>query len=71
MSGGIWAPRFSIFPIERDNSDVRHHLARCRRRSKVTSRARHGVDGALELLHHLRQPEDFLPLRDSFLSVFG
>jgi insertion element IS1 protein InsB len=35
------------FPIEQDNSEVRHHLARFRRRSKVTSRARHMVDGAL------------------------
>jgi insertion element IS1 protein InsB len=59
------------FPIEQDNSDVRHHLARFRRRSKVTSRARHMVDGALRLLCHLRQPENFLPLRNSFLSAFG
>src|SRR3954466_14059695 len=35
------------FPIEQDNSDVRHHLARFRRRSKRTSRARHMADGAL------------------------
>src|SRR5215218_8561002 len=59
------------FPIEQDNGDVRHHLARFRRRSKVTSRARHMVEGALKLLCHLRQPENFLPLRNSFLSVFG
>src|SRR4051812_9803829 len=59
------------FPIEQDNSDIRHHLARFRRRSKVTSRARHMVDGALRLLCHLRRPENFLPLRDSFLSIFG
>ena len=59
------------FPIEQDNSDVRHHLARFRRRSKVTSRARHMVDGALRLLCHLRQPENFLPMRDSFLSIFA
>ena len=59
------------FPIEQDNSEVRHHLARFRRRSKVTSRARHMVDGALRLLCHLRQPENFLPMRDSFLSIFG
>src|SRR3954469_14364547 len=59
------------FPIEQDNGDVRHHLARFRRRSKVTSRARHMVDGALKLLCHLRRPENFLPLRDSFLSIFG
>ena len=59
------------FPIEQDDGDVRHHLARFRRRSKVTSRARHMVDGALKLLCHLRQPESFLPLRNSFLSAFG
>jgi insertion element IS1 protein InsB len=59
------------FGIEQDNGDVRHHLARFRRRSKVTSRARHMVDGALRLLCHLRQPENFLPLRNSFLSIFG
>src|SRR4051794_16521362 len=59
------------FPIEQDNSNIRHHLARFRRRSKVTSRARHMVEGALRLLCHLRQPENFLPMRDSFLSVFG
>ena len=59
------------FGIERDNGDARHHLARFRRRSKVTSRARHMVDGALRLPCHLRQPENFLPMRDSFLSIFG
>ena len=59
------------FPIEQDNSDVRHHLARFRRRSKVTSRARHMVDGALRLLCHLRQPANFLQCRDNFLSIFG
>jgi insertion element IS1 protein InsB len=59
------------FPIEQDNSDVRHHLARFRRRSKVTSRARHMVDGALRLLCHLRRPGNFPPPRNSFLSIFG
>ena len=59
------------FPIEQDNSEVRHHLARFRRRSKVTSRARRMVDGALRLLCHLRRPENFLPMRDSFLSIFS
>jgi insertion element IS1 protein InsB len=59
------------FSIEQDNGDVRHHLARFRRRSKVTSRARHMVDGALRLLCHLRQPENFLPLRHHFLSILS
>jgi IS1 family transposase len=59
------------FPIEQDDGDVRHHLARFRRRPKVTSRARHMVGGALRPLCHLRRPEDLLPLRGSFLSIFG
>ena len=59
------------FPIEQDNSETRHHLARFRRRSKVTSRAQHMVDGALKLLCHLRQPANFLSYRDNFLSIFG
>src|SRR4051794_23263417 len=59
------------FPIEQDNSNIRHYLARFRRRSKVTSRARHMVDGALRLLHHLMQPGNFLLYRNSFLSIFN
>jgi insertion element IS1 protein InsB len=69
--GQLFTGKDLTFPIEQDNSDVRHHLARFRRRSKVTSRARHMVDGALRLLCHLRRPENFLPMRNSFLSIFG
>ena len=69
--GQLFTGKDLTFGIEQDNSDVRHHLARFRRRSKVTSRVRHMVDGALRLLCHLRQPENFLPMRDSFLSLFG
>ena len=59
------------FPIEQDNSNIRHYLARFRRRSKVTSRAAHMVDSSLRLLHHLMQPENFLAYRDTFLSIFA
>src|SRR5204862_1945252 len=59
------------FPIEQDNSNIRHYLARFRRRSKVTSRARHMVDSSLRLLHHLMQPENFLLHRGQFLSIFA
>ena len=59
------------FPIEQDNSNIRHYLARFRRRSKVTSRARHMVNSSLRLLHHLMQPENFLLHRDQFLSIFA
>ena len=51
------------FPIEQDNSNIRHHLARFRRRSKVTSRARHMVDGALRLLRHLRRSRKLPAMR--------
>jgi insertion element IS1 protein InsB len=59
------------FPIEQDNSNVRHYLARFRRRTKVTSRALHMVDSSLRLLHHLRRPETFLAYRDTFLSILS
>ena len=58
------------FPIEQDNSNIRHYLARFRRRSKVTSRAEHMVDSSLRLLHHLMRPENFFAYRDCFLSIF-
>jgi insertion element IS1 protein InsB len=69
--GQLFTGKDLTFGIEQDNSDTRHHLARFRRRSKVTSRARHMVEGALKLLHYLRQPENFLPYRNQFLSIFG
>ena len=69
--GQLFTGKDLTFPIEQANSDVRHHLARFPRRPKVTSRARHMVDGALRLLCHLRRPENFLPMRDNFLSIFG
>src|SRR3954465_8485299 len=77
--GQLFTGKDLTFPIEQDNSDVRHPLARFRPpstpgrsppRSKAPPRARHMVDGALKLLCHLRRPENFLPLRDSFLSIF-
>ena len=40
------------FPIEQDNSNVRHCLAHFRHRTKVVSRYRTMVDLSLRLLHH-------------------
>src|SRR4051794_23560789 len=57
------------FPIEQDDSDIRHHLARFRRRSKVTSRARHMVDGALRLPAATRQLLIYLRLSVSLHIV--
>ena len=39
-------------PIERDNSDIRHFLARFRRRTKVVSKCPRMVDLSLRLYHH-------------------
>ena len=44
------------FPIEQDNSSVRHDPARFRRRTKVVSKCRTMVDLSLRLLHHLQDP---------------
>jgi insertion element IS1 protein InsB len=47
------------FGIEQDNSNIRHYLARFRRRSKVTSRSEHMADLSLRLHHHLHNPLNF------------
>ena len=39
-------------PIERDNSNIRHFLARFRRRTKVVSKCPRMVDLSLRLYHH-------------------
>jgi insertion element IS1 protein InsB len=44
------------FPIEQDNSNVRHYLARFRRKTKVVPRCQTMVDLSLRLLHHLQDP---------------
>ena len=59
------------FPIEQDNSNIRHYLARFRRRSKVTSRSEKMVDLSLRLLHHLTDPTNYLFLQQNVLSIFG
>jgi insertion element IS1 protein InsB len=59
------------FPIEQDTSNVRHYLARFRRRSKVTSRALHMVDKSLRLLAHYLNPEPYQARQRQFLGIFG
>ena len=46
--------------IERDNSNIRHFLARFRRRTKVISRQAYRVDLSLRLYHHLHDNLDNL-----------
>jgi hypothetical protein len=57
------------FTIEQDNSNIRHDLARFRKRSKVTSRSLERVDISLLLLYHLRDPEGAVSYqKHSYLS---
>jgi len=59
------------FPIEQDHSNIRHYLARFRRRTKVVSKSRERVDLSLRLHHHLREPKNYAAIASTFLSIFG
>jgi len=59
------------FPIEQDNSNVRHCLARFRRRTKVVSKCRTMVDLSLRLLHHLQHPATFASYAKQLAATFG
>lgn len=58
------------FPIEQDNSNIRHYLARFRRRTKVVSKCPKMVDLSLRLHHYLREPNNYAALAAVFLSIF-
>lgn len=60
------------FSIEQDNSNIRHYLARFRRRTKVVSKLKEMVDLSLRLYHYLHDnPKNFVSLASVFLSIFG
>jgi len=59
------------FPVEQDNSNVRHYLARFRRRTKVVSKCRTMVDLSLRLLYHLQDPANYADYAKKFLSILG
>ncbi len=58
------------FPIEQDNSNIRHCLARFRRRTKVVSKCRTMVDLSLRLLHHLQHPAAFASYAQRLATIF-
>ena len=58
------------FPIEQDNSRIRHCLARFRRRTMVVSRCRTMVDLSLRLLHPLQQPAAFAGYVQKLATIF-
>ncbi|MGC2833323.1 MAG: hypothetical protein WA238_03805, partial [Methylocella sp.] len=57
------------FPVEQDNSNIRHDLARFRRRTKVVSKCPIMVDPTPRLHHHLRDPKNHAALAAIFLSI--
>jgi len=60
------------FSIEQDNSNIRHFLARFRRRTKVVSKVVEMVDLSLRIYHHLHDNLDsFLEKAKVFRSIFS
>jgi insertion element IS1 protein InsB len=69
--GQLFTGKDLTFPIEQDNSNVRHYLARFRRRTKVVSKCRTMVDLSPRLLHNLQDPAKYSNYAKKFLSIFG
>jgi insertion element IS1 protein InsB len=60
------------FSIEQDNSNIRHFLARFRRRTKVVSKVAEMVDLSLRIYHHLHDNLDsFIEKALIFRSIFS
>jgi insertion element IS1 protein InsB len=59
-------------PIEQDNSNIRHFLARFRRRTKVVSKAVEMVDLSLRIYHHFHGSLDAFAAKAAvFQPIFG
>jgi len=59
------------FSIEQDNSNIRHFLARFRRRTKVVSKSLEMVDLSLRIYQHFHDnPDNFVDLATIF-SIFS
>jgi insertion element IS1 protein InsB len=70
--GQLFTGKDLTFPIEQDNSNIRHFLARFRRRTKVVSKVVEMVDYSLRLYHHLHDNiEHFLEKANVFRSIFS
>ncbi len=58
--------------IEQDNSNIRHFIARFRRKTKVVSKSKEMIDLSLRLYHHLHDtPANFLAKCAVFASIFA
>jgi insertion element IS1 protein InsB len=60
------------FSIEQDNSNIRHFLARFRRRTKVVSKSEEMVDLSLRIYHYFHDdPVNLALLLATFSSIFS
>ncbi len=71
LPGQLFTGKDLTFPIEQDNSNVRHDLARFRRRTKVVSKCRTMVDLSLRLLHHLQDPKTYAAHAKKVRNISG
>jgi insertion element IS1 protein InsB len=70
--GQLFTGKDLTVPIERDNSNIRHFLARFRRRTKVVSKSQEMVDLSLRLYHHLHDNLEALAEKlSAFQAIFG
>jgi insertion element IS1 protein InsB len=70
--GQLFTGKDLTFPIEQDNSNIRHFLARFRRRTKVVSKVEEMVDLSLRIYHHFHDNLDsFLQKVNVFRSIFS
>jgi insertion element IS1 protein InsB len=56
--------------IERDNSNVRHHLSRFTRKTKVVSKCKRMVDYSLRIWHAVTTTELCGKLQEKLISIF-
>jgi insertion element IS1 protein InsB len=70
-AGQLFTGKDLSYPIEQDNSNIRHYLARFRRKTKVVSQSEHMVDLTLRLHHHYKQPKNFQKLQKKYLAILN
>jgi len=71
LPGQVLTGKDLTFPTGQDHSNVRHCLARFRRRTKVVSKCQTMVDLSLRLLHHLQHPANYAAYAKTSASVLG
>jgi insertion element IS1 protein InsB len=70
--GQLFTGKDLTVPIERDNSNIRHFLARFRRRTKVVSHSAEMVDLSLRIYHYFHDNlPNLVALTTVFISIFN